>query len=121
MLGGDFMASQYQKWELSGLTSRELDIRDVTAVERAVRAHNPDFVLNCAAYTKVDDAEDVGRKDNFDVNALGAYHLAKACRAIGCGFATISTDYVFDGTKEGGYLPEDEPNPVNAYGMAKYL
>lgn len=121
MLGSDYIKSQNGVFDIIGLGSKELDIRDMRSVNETIGSIRPDFVLNCSAYTQVDDAEDVWRKENFEVNALGVYHLAKACRTIGCGFVTISTDYVFDGKKEGGYSPEDEPNPINAYGMAKYL
>lgn len=121
MLGSDFIKTQSHLWDIVPFTSKDLDIRDGERVTETVLAVHPDFVLNCAAYTKVDDAEDIWRKDNFDINALGVFHLAKACAEIGCGFVTISTDYVFDGTKGSGYAPMDQPNPVNAYGMAKYL
>lgn len=96
-------------------------MRNSEEASRVVRTINPDFVLNCSAYTKVDDAEDIGCKENFDVNALGVWHLARACRAMGCGFVTVSTDYVFEGTKKEGYSSVDAPNPINAYGMAKYV
>lgn len=76
--------------------------------------------MNCAAYTRVDDAEDIGAKDNYDINSLAVWYLARACKENGCGFVTISSDYVFDGVK-GRYAPDDPPNPINAYGMAKYL
>lgn len=121
MLGSDYIKSQNGVFDIIGLGSKDLDVRDMRSVIETINRIQPDFVLNCSAYTQVDDAEDVWRKENFEVNALGVYHLAKACRTIGCWFVTISTDYVFDGKKEGGYSPEDEPNPINAYGMAKYL
>ena len=88
---------------------------------QCISLHGPDILLNGAAYTSVDDAEDVGAKRNYEVNALGVYYLAKATSAFGVEFITLSTDYVFDGMKQEGYLPTDIPNPINAYGMAKYL
>ena len=60
--------------------------------------HEPDFLLNCAAYTAVDDAEDIGMKLCYEVNTLGVHNLARATSAFGVEFITISTDYVFDGT-----------------------
>lgn len=121
MLGSDYIRSQSERWNLIASGRRDLDITNLREVMKKVDEIHPDYVLNCAAYTKVDDAEDVGSKMNYEINALGVYHLAKACKKNDCGFITISTDYVFDGTKKGGYDPGDEPNPINAYGMAKYL
>jgi dTDP-4-dehydrorhamnose reductase len=81
----------------------------------------PDIVLNCAAYTAVDDAEDIGKKENFDTNTLGVFYLAKLCAQYKADFVILSTDYVFDGEKKEGYNEEDTQNPINSYGMAKYL
>ena len=78
----------------------------------------PDAVINCAAWTNVDGCEsDVERA--FAVNARGPENLAVASRDANAVFVTISTDYVFDGTKEGFYTQEDEPNPQSVYGRAK--
>ncbi len=94
----------------------ELDITDPAAVEAAVAGH--DVVINCAAYTKVDDAE-THEDDAFAVNASGAANLARAAARHGARFVQVSTDYVFDGTANTPY-PEDAPrNPVSAYGRSK--
>lgn len=121
MLARDFMLTQSETWDFVALDERSLDVRDSSAIGRALFEFEPEFVLNCAAYTRVDDAEDVGNKDNVDINALAVFRLAKACAEYGCGFVTISTDYVFDGMKAEGYVPQDPPSPKSAYGMAKYL
>jgi len=60
-------------------------------------------------------------KTCFEVNTLGVKNLAKATSVFGIEFITLSTDYVFDGTKSEGYLPTDTPNPIGIYGMSKYL
>lgn len=121
MLASDFVRTQSEIWNIVALDEISLDVRDSSSIERALLEFSPDFVLNCAAYTRVDDAEDVGNKDNVEINALAVFRLAKACAKFGCGFVTISTDYVFNGEKSTGYLPGDAPSPKSAYGTAKYL
>jgi dTDP-4-dehydrorhamnose reductase len=95
-----------------------LDIANAEDVSRTVNYRRPDAVINCAAWTNVDGCEsDVERA--FAVNARGPENLARASRDVNAAFVTISTDYVFDGTKEGFYTQEDEPNPESVYGRAK--
>ena len=100
-------------------TTKELDITDKDLVSRYVKELNPSVIYHCAAYTAVDNAEDVGREDNHKVNAEGTRNIALAAKECGATFVYISTDYVFDGTSEIEYLPEDETNPQNEYGRAK--
>lgn len=96
----------------------KLDIADVEDVRRTVDQTRPDAVINCAAWTDVDGCEsDVERA--FAANARGPENLAVASRVANAAFVTISTDYVFDGTKEGFYTQADEPNPQSVYGKAK--
>jgi dTDP-4-dehydrorhamnose reductase len=104
--------------EVIGLPREALDIADKSAVTDAIRRIRPDAVLNCAAYTDVDGAESDGDRC-FEVNAFGVESLAKSCGEIGAGFVTISTDYVFDGAKDGSYSEEDVPRPKNVYARAK--
>jgi dTDP-4-dehydrorhamnose reductase len=95
-----------------------LDIANTEDVWQAVSSTKPDAVINCAAWTNVDGCEsDVERA--FAVNARGPENLARASRDANAAFVTISTDYVFDGSKEGFYTQEDEPNPESVYGRAK--
>jgi dTDP-4-dehydrorhamnose reductase len=97
---------------------RKLDIANAEDVWRTVAQTRPDAVINCAAWTNVDGCEsDVERA--FAANARGPENLAIASRDANAVFVTISTDYVFDGTKEGFYTQEDEPNPQSVYGRAK--
>ena len=96
----------------------KLDIADAEDVRRTLDQTRPDAVINCAAWTNVDGCEsDVERA--FAANARGPENLAVASRDANAAFVTISTDYVFDGTKEGFYTQEDEPNPESVYGRAK--
>ncbi len=92
----------------------ELDITDEKAVKAYIDQHSIDTVINCAAYTAVDGAEDEPELANA-VNNIGAGILAKYAKTI----IHISTDYVFDGTGHLPYKPEDTTNPVSVYGKTK--
>ncbi len=94
--------------------SETLDITDAAAVEKFVRENNIDLIINCAAYTAVDRAEenpDMARRINVD----GVRNLA----ATGAAIIHVSTDYVFDGTSHKPYLPTDETSPLSVYGKTK--
>lgn len=121
MLAYDFLRTQKEKFHIIPLGKNECDIASFESILQNIALYEPDVLLNCAAYTAVDDAEDVGFKENFEVNTWGVYNCAKAASVFGIDFITISTDYVFDGESERWYMPHDIPNPINAYGMAKYL
>ena len=88
-----------RKVDYIGTSSRELDITDSVAVEQMLQELRPDAVIHCAAYTKVDQAEDEPEQC-WAVNAEGTKNLAAACRRIHAKMLYISTDYVFPGTGE---------------------
>lgn len=95
-----------------------LDITRGDLVEREVSRTAPDAVINCAAWTDVDGCQlDPARSDA--ANAEGPENLARASHNNGAVFVTISTDYVFDGEKEGFYTQQDEARPISAYGISK--
>jgi dTDP-4-dehydrorhamnose reductase len=119
MLGQDLTALLAdQGAEVTGLARSELDITDPAAVLAAVRQVRPDVVVNCAAWTAVDDAE--SHEDAaMAVNGQGAANLAAACSQTGTRLVQPSTDYVFSGTGAEPY-PEDFPTaPRTAYGRTK--
>lgn len=95
-----------------------LDIADAQAVETIVSDRRPDAVINCAAWTDVDGCESNPAKAE-SVNALGPENLARATRKAGALLITISTDYVFDGLKDGFYTQRDDPRPISVYGRYK--
>src|SRR6266404_6854559 len=97
---------------------RGLDISNADGVLRTLHEGNPDVVINCAAWTDVDGCEH-DREKAFAANARGPENLANASHEMNSVFVTISTDYVFDGTKEGLYTENDEPNPQSVYGLSK--
>ena len=95
-----------------------LDITDELSVHAAFERERPGVLINCAAWTDVDGCEGDPVYAN-KVNALGPEVLAIACRKTGAQFITISTDYVFDGEKDGFYTQRDQPNPQSVYGASK--
>jgi len=105
--------------EYRGVSSKELDITDFSAVVAMLSEYRPDVVIHCAAYTKVDKAEDE-QCACWKVNADGTKNIAEACRRIGAKLVYISTDYVFPGTGENYYEPDDAVRPLSVYGMTKY-
>lgn len=97
---------------------QSLDITDSELVSKTITEAQPDIVINCAAWTDVDGCESDAERA-FQVNAQGPENLARACKTIDASFVTISTDYVFDGKKEGFYTQLDTPNPLSVYGVSK--
>lgn len=117
MLGTDLVAALRAAGQaVSARGSDALDVRDPVACADAVGGH--DIVVNCAAWTAVDEAEQC-EAEAFAVNAVGPANLAAACSRGGARLVQISTDYVFDGTASEPY-PEDAPiAPCSAYGRTK--
>lgn len=98
--------------------SKELDIREESHVRHFVEIHQPSIIINCAAYTNVDRAEDEP-EEAMRLNAIAAGHLAEAANAIDAAVVHISTDYVFDGLTECPYRENDNTNPKSNYGESK--
>lgn len=96
----------------------DLDVTVRVAVERRLLMERPDAVVQCAAYTAVDQAEQE-EELAFMVNAGGTCNIAGACQKLGATLVYPSTDYVFSGTAARPYRPGDETEPVNAYGRSK--
>ena len=107
------------KQEVVGLGREALDITNRAAVRRAVEQHAPDVVVNAAAYTAVDRAEDEPERAH-SVNCDGPAHLAEACADTGIPLVHISTDYVFDGERGSPYTERDAVNPLGVYGQSKW-
>jgi dTDP-4-dehydrorhamnose reductase len=119
---GSFLAAEAtrQRRDVLALTSTQWDISEPQRAGEIVRAG--DVVINCAAYTAVDDAErDQDRA--YAINAAGPEYLALACARIGAQLVHISTDYVFDGDFGGAaprpYEPDDAARPLSVYGQTK--
>lgn len=120
-LGQDVVAllQEKAKYEVYPFSKEELNILDEAIVQSKVEEIQPDWVLHCAAYTNVEAAEDEGKELNWQVNRDGSAIISKAAASVDAELIFISTDYVFDGTKQEPYQPTDLTNPINEYGAAK--
>ena len=116
MLGHDLI-SGLDGHDVTGLTRVELDITDAAATMEALEGF--DVVINAAAFTAVDDAQE-NEDLAFAINADGARNLAKACRKAGAILVQVSTDYVFDGESRTPYPEDAAPNPRSVYGASKW-
>lgn len=112
----DVMTSK--QFDIDFKTSLDLDITDFDKVENYILKNNFDYVINCAAYTKVDKAE-IEAERAFLINAKSVENMALSCKKAGAILIHISTDYVFDGDSFEPYFEEDIPNPINVYGKTK--
>lgn len=104
-----------------GLSHSDLDVTDRDAILPTVRALQPDWIINTAAFHRVDECE-IDATKAFAVNAIGAGQVAEAAARIGAGIVYISTDHVFSGAHRPPampYLESDVPDPVNTYAIAK--
>lgn len=104
--------------EHRGVDIEDFDITNVQATHDYIAAYRPDGVIHCSAWTAVDRAEDELEKVRA-VNAEGPRNIASACKEIGAKLVYISTDYVFPGTGDRFYEPDDPTGPLGAYGVTK--
>ena len=107
-------------FDVIGFSSRELDVGEASAIHKIFDVVRPDIVINAAAYTKVDDAENNSELVN-QTNFHAVTHLCDACLSHKSSLVHFSTDYVFDGEATRPYSEEDQTNPLNAYGRSKLL
>jgi dTDP-4-dehydrorhamnose reductase len=118
MLGSDVEEALKEKKFQYAATDLEVDITDIETLRRFVRDKTFKWIINCSAYTAVDRAE-VEPVKAFQVNAQGPLNIAEVANQIGAKLIHISTDYVFDGEKDGAYTEDDIPNPMCVYGKSK--
>jgi dTDP-4-dehydrorhamnose reductase len=119
MLGREVTAACHARGhEVVALAHAALDITDGPAVDGALSRYGPDAVVNCAAFTDVDGAED-NEAGAMRINDEGAAQLAAAAAAAGAKIVYPSSDYVFDGSTRGRYVESDIPSPLSAYGRSK--
>lgn len=105
--------------ESIGVDRETMDLTISSQIKECIKNTNPDAIIHCAAYTAVDaaeDDEDLCRQ----INGLATRDIAKCAKELDIPMIYISTDYVFDGIKDGLYTEEDTPNPINVYGKTKY-
>lgn len=119
-LGTDCMNIMRERHDITGIDYPDIDIGSRNSIEKVFKAAAPEVIINCAAYTAVDNCE-TEREVAWKINADGPRHIAEIVSPTGCKIVHISTDYVFDGTKEvpGQYLEDDPVNPLSEYGRNK--
>jgi dTDP-4-dehydrorhamnose reductase len=119
MLGRDVMlAAGNAGHDVVGYGHAELDVTDGAALEKKLELERPDVVINCAAWTDVDGAEEQ-EQAALAVNGAGAGNLAAAAARVGASIVYVSSDYVFDGAKAAPYVESDQTAPLSAYGRTK--
>ena len=106
-------------YEVLAAGSTELDITQAQNVERYINNFKPDIVINAAAYTAVDKAEEE-QNLAYAINKNGAQNIASACKSLNIPLLHISTDYVFDGSNSEPYKEEDNVSPLGVYGKSKW-
>jgi len=117
-LGKEITRQFQSKHELLLYDIPSIDITNYQSVVNLISDTNPEVVINAAAYTNVEKAEE-DEESAYRVNALGAHNLALACHKYGAKLVHISTDYVFDGKAKIPYEEFDSPNPLSVYGKSK--
>ncbi|WP_292949185.1 MULTISPECIES: dTDP-4-dehydrorhamnose reductase [unclassified Neptuniibacter] len=106
-------------FEICALDKSQLDITDEQQIKEQLALHLPDYVVNCAAFDHIDEAEHKAELC-YDVNALGVEKLALACGDLSIPMFHLSTDYVFDGHYASGYTEDDDVAPLGIYGDSKW-
>jgi len=106
--------------EIIAFSHADLDVTNLDAAVMSMRNTQPDFLIHTAAFTDVDACESAPEKA-YLVNGIGARNMAIACEEIRCPIFHISSDYVFDGTKDTPYDEWDRTNPINRYGLSKLM
>ena len=119
MLGRDVVeAALAAGHEVRAFGPNELDVTDAERVRNRLEIDRPDAVINCAARSDVDDAED-DPAEAERVNAEGAANVAEAAASVDARILYLSSSYVFDGAKDCPYVESDPPTPLSAYGRSK--
>ena len=117
-LGSQLREISFKDHEIIGLKKNQFNLQDKEYCRKIILEEKPDWIINTAAFTAVDDAE-IKVSKAFEINAYGVENLAEACSIYGGRLLQISTDFVFDGSKKNPYLPNDKCNPLNIYGASK--
>lgn len=108
-----------RKIDCIGSIRSDFDLTDYEDTKNYILKIKPECIIHCAAYTNVNKAEDE-KELCYKVNVDGTENIAKVCSKLNAKMIYISTDYVFDGTKDGEYEVDDTPNPLSVYGKSKY-
>ena len=117
-VGHDVCKSAPKDVEVVAFNHQQLDITSQNDIKEKIESEKPDLIINCAAYTAVDKAESE-RETAYNINAIAAGNLAELASQNAIRLIHLSTDFVFDGKKSSPYQPEDDRNPISAYGKSK--
>ncbi|OGE37402.1 hypothetical protein A3B45_03390 [Candidatus Daviesbacteria bacterium RIFCSPLOWO2_01_FULL_39_12] len=124
LVGSRFINLHNQHLDIRSPNTDQVDILGKSETEDVVKSFQPDVVINFAAYTDVQEAEEQKGDQGgscYQINVIGAKNVAEVCKEVGTYLIQISTDYVFDGQKEDApYEEEDQPDPKNWYGQTKF-
>lgn len=125
LIGSEFIKLNSSFLDINSPPASLIDIMDFNQTAKFIEESEAEVVINFAAYTNVEEAE-IQKNDKqgiaYMLNAIGAKNVANACRTLGKHLIHISTEYVFDGTKENNpYTEVDKPSPINWYGQTKYF
>jgi dTDP-4-dehydrorhamnose reductase len=113
-----FAQKTEQRYQIHYVGRAECDLANADAISALVNQIKPDLIINAAAYTAVDKAQQE-HESALAINATAPYVMAQYCAQHGANFVHYSTDYVFDGSKEGWYVETDATNPLGVYGQSK--
>ncbi|UCE15702.1 MAG: dTDP-4-dehydrorhamnose reductase [Candidatus Bathyarchaeota archaeon] len=116
-LGTDLVKTLQNEYQVIGFTHQDIEVTDYNSC-LILKEHNPDIIINTAAFHKTDQCEEEPMK-TFSVNAIGARNVAVISKEIEAIAMFISTDYIFDGSKNEPYAEDDVPNPISTYGISK--
>lgn len=123
LVGSNFIQKYSKEFEIKSPNAEDVDILKKDRLKRAFEESSPDVIINFAAFTDVEGAEEQkGNKEGicYLINAIGAKNVSEVSKELDKKLIHISTEYVFDGTKEDSpYTEEDKPNPINWYGTTK--
>lgn len=117
---GKAFSRQVQNHELFACSRSELDISDPISISKAIKSYRPDVIINCGALTDVDKCE-TSPELAMNTNGHAVGLLTTQAEKCGASLVQISTDYVFDGEKDGPYLETDPTKPISVYGQSKLL
>ena len=115
---GHALMRELTEHELIGLTRQDCDLTNLDQIKQVIDHHQPDLIINPAAYTKVDQAEDEPELA-FQINRDAPKVMAEKAREYHIPLIHFSTDYVFDGKKNEAYLESDPTQPLGVYGQSK--
>jgi dTDP-4-dehydrorhamnose reductase len=115
---GHALMRELTDYELIGLTRQDCDLTNLDQIKQVIDQHQPELIINPAAFTKVDQAEDEPELA-FQINRDAPKVMAEKAREYNIPLIHFSTDYVFDGKKEGAYLEDDPTRPLGVYGQSK--